>query len=205
MILALQEFRQAEFRGINFLLSPLAPRTVERMTHLANSTFQEALLAVHGNDEATLPFEGFDQESCELKVAIFRAEKRVVDRLLPKPRLHSLCYFPATKSVYVNLPNWIKIYLLGKSGDLTNTSLRNPNLDPAEPWTAISLSHDITGIALSLFEDAEEGIDDWSRIQTPPRGVSLLRLAQFLEKPSYGEPGHRLMPLWTLKLQDSER
>ncbi len=201
MILSLQEFKQSKFRGVNLVLSPLTPSLVQKLSQSANTSFQEALLAVHGNNDATLPFPSFDQGSCELKVAHYRALKRVTDRLLPSPRLFSLCYFSGAHSIYWSMPTWIRLYLLKKNGAVQAASEAVSAGGGEEAWACAKVDGETQGIVLSILEDPEDpGIADWSRLQQIPREGSTLRLAQFLEKPNFGESGHQFMPLWFLNL-----
>jgi hypothetical protein len=158
------------------------------------------LLAVHGNDDATLPFPSFDQESCELKVAKFRAEKKIRDRLLPAPRYYCVCFFPSIHAVYVNIPNWMRVYLLKASGELTNTAPQEPSSKESDDWAAIPLSKDVVGIAVSIFEDYQKEIHDWTRFQPLPKDGTMLRVSQFLETPKFGASGRNFMPLWTMNL-----
>jgi hypothetical protein len=201
MILSIREYQQGDFRGFNFLLSSLAPQTVKTQSDSANSSFQEALLAVHGNNEATLPFPSFDQASCELKVAKYRAEKKIKDRLLPQPRYFCICFFMSMRSVYVNIPSWMRIYFLKTSGELfTPTNLGDPTAPNAEEWKAHPLDKDIAGLGLSIFESPDKPIEDWSRLQSIPKHGTMLRVSQFLETPRYGDDGTNYMPIWSLNL-----
>jgi hypothetical protein len=201
MILTIREYQQADFRGFNFLLSSLSPQVANKQSNAANTSFQEALLGVHHNDEATLPFPSFDQESCELKVAKFRAEKKIKDRLLPSPRYFCICFFPSIHAIYVNIPNWMRVYLLKSSGELTHTNPRENTRQEDSEWASIALSRDVVGFAVSILENPAKDIEHWSRLQPLPSSGTMLRLSQFLASHSEDEDARTLMPLWTMNLR----
>ncbi len=202
MILSIREYQQGDFRGLNFMLSSLAPQVVKTQSDSANLSFQEALLAVHGNDNSTLPFASFDQASAELKVAKYRAERKIKDRLLPQPRYFCICFFMGMHAIYANVPNWMKIYFLKNSGELTEAKFTSATAEKIpEEWTAFPLDKEVVGLGISVFEDPKKEIQDWSRLQKLPKNGTMLRVSEFIESPKFGDDGRSYMPIWSLNLK----